>query len=315
MKALLLTLLMASLALAGCGDKGGDGTGDGGTSTNPPLQAGKGAISGLVINDVFRPVPGATILSSNGLVATSDASGQFTFTNLDPGAYVLRIQADGHEGAPQSVEVAAGQYAEAELIARRIFNEGGRIITTEYSVFVPCAVAAPAATANPPCLVDLSGDTDRFGFFINYTDYADATVLVTEMKANREASDEPGSGAYKVVVRQREDTDNYYASAFTTDSDYLRIVMRKGEISIFDTEGRNLYWNNTEEMQVAFFPQGSFKGETQDGLDAACQSEPADVTCFESRGVGAQFGIRARFIQSLFIGEPEVDLETYSVLG
>ncbi len=313
MKAVLVVLLVAGVALAGCGDKGGKDAGEA-AGGQPALKSGKGAISGLVINDVYRPVPGALVLASNGLTATSDGSGQFTFLDLEPGAYVLRAQADGHEAAPQSVEVVAGEYAEAELMARRVANQGGRIITTEYSVFVPCAFAAPAVTANPPCLVDLSGDTDRFGFNVNYTGYPGATYLVTEMKANREASQEPGRGAYKVVVRDGEGGDPYYSSAFTTDSDYLRLVMQVGTKSLQDTEARNQVWNNTGDMQVAFFPQGAFKAETQQGLDAACASDPTQGTCFESRGVGAQFGIRARFIQSLFIGEPEVDIATYGVL-
>lgn len=301
---------MSSLALAGCNDKAKPND----PGEDPPLESGKGAIAGLVVNDVFRPIPQALVLASNGLTATTDDAGQFSLVNLDPGAYILRVQAAGHEAAPQTIQVQAGAYAEAELLARRVLNEGSRIITTEYSVFVPCAVAAPVVTANPPCLLDLSGDTDRFAFYANYTEYSNITYLVTEMKANREASQEPGSGAYKVVVRTEDGGDPYFSSAFTVDSDYLRLVMKVGEKSLQDTENRNAIWNNTEAMQVAFFPQGSFKAESQQALDAACASDPVGASCFESRGLGAQIGIRARFIQSVFIGEPEVDPLTYGVL-
>ena len=312
MKAWLVVAVVAAVALSGCnGGKGGPGKHE--------LKAGKGAITGVVLDDVIRPVPKALVLLSNGQTATADSSGEFTFLDLEPGAYILRVQADDHEAAPRTVDVVAGQYAEAELLARRIFNQGGQILTREYSVFVPCAFAAPVATANPPCLVDLSGDTDRFGFIANYTGYADVTYIVTEMKAARPASQDPGSGAYKVVVRDERgavDSD-YYASAFTTDSDYLRLVMKVGARSSDDTEDRNVVWNNSRPMQVAFFPQGTFKGETQpvnDQVDDACQTN-AGVTCLgESRGIGAQFGVRARFIQSVFIGEPEVDIEGYGVL-
>jgi hypothetical protein len=313
MRALLTVLLVGSFALAGCSGGGGSGEGEG-DGTTPPLQAGKGAISGLLINDVFRPVPGGLVLIQElGLTVTSDASGQFSFTDLEPGSYLLRVQADGHEAVPQRVEVREKEYAEVELMARRVVSQAGTIITTEYSVFVPCAVAAPAATANPPCMADLSGDTDRFAFYANYTQYGDqASYLVTEMKANREVS--PQSGALKVVVRTETGGDPYWASAFITQGDYIRIVMPLGGLSEQDTENRNQVWNNTRAMQVALFPQGSFKGETQQALDTGCQPDPADVTCFESRGIGAQFGVRAKFVQSLFIGEPEVDIETYCVL-
>jgi hypothetical protein len=319
LKGPLAAFLLVATALSGCSDGGGS---DEPTGTTPPLQAGKGAIAGLVINDVFRPVPNALVLlQPSGLTATSNDQGQFTFTNLEPGAYVLRIQADGHEAAPTNAEVRAGEYAEVEAIARRVINEAGAIVTTEYSVFVPCAAATPAATSNPPCMVDLSGDTDRFAFYANYTERKDTvTYLVTEMKANREVS--PESGALKVVVRTETGGDPYWASAFITSGDYIRIVMPFNGTSEQDTENRNQVWNNTRAMQVALFPQGSFKGESQQALDTACTtSEPLNGTapgaargCFESRGIGAQIGVRAKFVQSLFIGEPDVYIATYCVL-
>ena len=313
MKALLLVGLVASLALAGCGGNDGETPPTTGSGTTGPLASGKGAISGLLVNDVFRPVPdGLVLIQDLGLTATTDSSGQFTFIDLEPGAYLLRVQAEGHEAAPQSVEVQEGEYAEAEIMARRITSEAGRIITTEYSVFVSCAASAPVVSATNDCTFDQSGDSDRAAFTSNYTAYADATYLVTEMKSARPASST--SGAYKIIVRQLPDTDNYYASAYTADGDYIKVVMKLGEVSLSDTEGRNLAWNNTEELQTAFFPQGAFKGETQSVQDAGCQPDPADVTCFESRGLGAQVGVRAKFVQSLFIGDPEVDIETYCVL-
>lgn len=313
MKALLAVALLAGLALAGCGEKGGDPPPSATTGTTGPLASGKGAISGLLINDVFRPVPGGLVLIQElGLTATSDSSGQFAFIDLDPGSYLLRVQVDGHEAAPQSIDVKEGEYAEAELMARRVASEAGRVVTTEYSVFVSCAASAPVISGTIDCTFDQSGDSDRASFTSNYTAYGDATYLVTEMKSARPASST--SGAYKIVVRQHTDTDNYYASAFTADGDYIKVVMKLGEVSLADTEGRNLAWNNTEELQTAFFPQGAFKSETQAAQDAACQPEPADVSCFESRGIGPQAGVRAKFVQSLFIGEPEVDIETYCVL-
>ncbi|HEX2066990.1 MAG TPA: hypothetical protein VHI93_09280, partial [Candidatus Thermoplasmatota archaeon] len=67
-----------ALSLAGCGGKGGTPTGG---ATTGPLDPTRGAIAGLVIDDVYRPVPGALVLLQPvGLTATSDRSGQFAFT-------------------------------------------------------------------------------------------------------------------------------------------------------------------------------------------------------------------------------------------
>jgi hypothetical protein len=297
MKAVLVSLCVVSaLVLAGCGGKDKPDGGDGGP---PQLQAGKGAILGLVINDVYRPVPNALVLSSNGLTATTDASGVFTLTDLEPGAYILRVQADGHEAAPQSVDVVEGEYAEAELMARRIFNEGGRIITTEYSVFIPCAVDFVYSGYVLDCTMDQSGDSFRAGFTSNYTEYGNATYLVTEMKASKPYR-------YEVQLRVDDGTssggDRYAVAQF--EGDYIKIVHQLGAVNEeFNGQANNVPWNNTGPMLTILFPDSEFREELQ--------GAGAPVCC----GAGAHFGIRARFIQSLFIGEPEVNIETYNVLG
>src|SRR5689334_19437204 len=66
----------------------------------PDLAAGKGAISGLVIDDRYRPVPDAlVVLTPGGLTTTSDTAGQFSFSDLTPGPYLLQVQAADHEAA------------------------------------------------------------------------------------------------------------------------------------------------------------------------------------------------------------------------
>lgn len=312
MKTLLAALLVASLALAGCGDKGGsDGTGSGGTTTDAPLQSGKGAIAGLVINDVYRPVPGATVLSSNGLVATSDGAGQFAFTNLEPGAYILRVQADGHEAAPQNVEVVEGEYAEAELLARRVTNEAGRIITAEFSVFIPCAAAFIANGITANCLLDLSGDSYRGSFPTNLTAEPDVTYMVTEWKFNQ-------VGDWNVQIREDDGSTTggeRYAVLDIFQGDYARVLLEKGALNEEANGQRdNVPWNNTKPFSTAIFLNGQFKGEAQDAADAVCQPDVPD-TCRTMTGAGVAFGIRARIIQTVFIGEPDVDVKTYSVLG
>lgn len=299
LQALLAAAGFFAVLLAGCGD-GPEGGRSAGSGTTGPLASGKGAISGLLINDVFRPVPGGLVLIQElGLTVTSDASGQFTFVDLEPGAYLLRVQADGHESAPQGVDVTEGEYAEVELIARRVSSEGGRILTTEYSVFIPCGVDFVYSGIVTDCTFDQSGDSYRAGFSSNYTGYANATYLVTEMKA-----DNPDR--YEVQVREDDGTSNggerYSVAQF--EGDYVKIVHQLGIAdTVYNGQANNVPWNNTKTVYTILFPDSIGREELQGAGSPFC--------C----GAGAHFGIRAKFVQSLFIGEPEVDVATYSVLA
>jgi hypothetical protein len=271
-----------------------------------PLEEGKGGILGLLVNEIYRPVPGGLIfIERQGLTATTDASGQFGFTGLDPGTYILQANALNHEASPINVDVVAGEYTEVEFQSRRVFSEGGTIITTHYAVFVSCSFSAVVITAPRDCTGDTTGDSLRLGFESDYRPHGkNVTYLVTEMKANHKASAE--RGALKVVVRELGNGD-YWASKFTLDSDYLKLTMRLGNVSTDDTENRNSKWNNNKEMETLLFPQGGLKQETQTVLDPTGMGE--------SRGVGMQAGVKANFVQSLFLGEPEKPIEDYHVLS
>lgn len=311
MKAIVVAALVASMMLAGCGTK--DSPGPTSSTSRPAIDEGKGAIAGLLIDDVYRPVPQALILvAKEGLTATTDSLGQFTFTNIEPGTYILHVQSDGHAAAPRSVEVKKGVYTEVEILADRLANSGGRTVTTEYSVFIPCAASVPAGSITFDCTGDQSGESFRASFTSNYTGYQNVTYLVTEMLANADASSE--HGAYKVVVRDVSGGDPYWASKFITQGRYMKLVMKLNNVSADDTEHRNKVWNNKLTMQTALFPQGAFKGESQQGLDAACANDPTKESCFESRGLGPQAGVKAKFVQTLFIGAPPMNIDDYGVL-
>lgn len=317
-KAILVAMLSVTIALAGCSDdKGGDGEDTLITGDPSELKEGKGAIAGLLLDDRFRPIADGTVLvEQTGDTTTSNADGEFFFVDLEPGSYRLRADVSGHESLPVNVDVKEGVFAEQRVVARRVVSDDGSIITREYSVFVPCAVSVPAGSVTLDCTLDGSGDTFRSGFDSDLQEYDNITYVVTEMKAASPAS--PEKGAYKVVVREQGNGE-YYASEFTVDGDYMKLVMKIGEKSEQDTEDRNSNWTNDRPLETLLFPQGSFKAESQSALDAACNnSDPLSGTvpdiargCWESRGLGAQFGVRAQFVQSVFLGEPEVDIESY----
>ena len=298
-----LVFAIVAVALAGCGGKdGGDGGPSAGSGTTGPLESGKGAISGLLINDVFRPVAGGLVLIQElGLTATSDTSGQFTFVDLEPGAYMLRVQAEGHEAAPQSVDVVEGEYAEVEVMARRVVNEAGRIITVQYAVFVSCWADFVVNFVVGDCTNDQSGDTDRASFNSNYTDVADITYIVVEMKANK-------VGNYNIQMREDDGSaagGDRYAVAEIEDTDYVKIVIEKGVANVeHNAQDNNEPWENDREFTTILFPKGQFREEVSG-------SDPTGTTCC---GVGAGVGVEAQFVQSVFVGAPEVDIASYCVL-
>ncbi len=313
-----LFLVVLAIVLAGCSSQSASSDDDGARAILPP---DKGGIACIVIDDRFRPIPDAFILLTPlGLTTTSDSEGQCTFRDLDPGAYVIQIQVKDHEAAPRAVDVVAGEYTEVEAEARRTFGNDPYSVTTQYSVFIGCAFSTIDSTTigNPvtgdDCLLDQSGDSSRAGFASDYLVHKEnATFLVTEMKSNHKAT--TSNGAFKVVVRKAGVQDPRYASKFTVDGDYLRLTLKYGNISLDDTENRNVAWKNKDVIETVLFPQGGFKSETQQVLDAECSVDPTGFGCFESRGLGAQFGIKAKFVQTLFIGPPSVNIETYCVLA
>ncbi len=299
-KPVLAALLLCTMLLAGCSGGGGNG-GGGADPTDGPLKAGKGAISGLLIDDRFRPIPGGTILLTPiGLTQTSDGNGEFAFTNLEPGAYLAAVQVEGHEAVPTNVEVAEDEYAELELMARRIVSEGGRIITQEYSIFMTCTMEAVVVAGNGlNCFFDLSGDSERTAFDTNLTMYSNITYMITEAKFNQ-------VGGYDFVIAKDVDGDNflddYWAEGTIIDGNYIRVVNQARAVNTeHNVQDRNLKWDPTKtDFTTTVFPHGEFYNELNEaGL----------------WGAGVDVGIRAKVIQSVFIGAPEVDINTYEVLA
>jgi hypothetical protein len=295
-KALLGLLLMTAL-LAGCSGKGGSSSSGG---TTGPLPADKGAIAGLLIDDVYRPIPGALLLlQPAGLTATADGEGQFSFTDLEPGAYVLQASAGGHEAAPRQVDVVAGQYAEVEMMARRIINEGSRVITNEYSIFMTCTMEAVVVSGNGlNCFMDLSGDSERTSFDTDLRGVRNVTYAVSEIRFNKVDD-------YDFVLAIDDDgdaiLDRYWAEASIDNGDYAKVVLQNGTANTENDAGRNLKWQpDVDPWRTTVFPHGELYTELAGAAG--------------TYGAGVDFGVRGTIIQSVFIGEPDVDIATYCVL-
>ena len=301
--ALAVALATLSALLAGCSGGSTDDTATGDVTSDAALKEGRGAINGLLVDDVYRPIPGATVLLQGaGLTATTDDSGEFQFLDLLPASYVAITSAERHEAAPINVDVVVGQYADLEIRARRIFSENGRTITSEYSVFVPCAIDYVANGNVLDCTGDQSGDTFRAGYTSDYTPYnKTATYLIVEMKANK---------ADRYEVQLREDNgdsgggERYAVAQF--EGDYLRMQFKVGETNtVYNGQDNNVPFNVTKPIALILFADSTGREEIQ-GVD------PTGFICC---GVGAHFGIKAKFIQTLFLGPPEVEIDHYCVLA
>ena len=66
--------------------------------------------------------------------------------------------------------------------------------------------------------------------------------------------------------------------------------------------GKNQVWKNDCDLHTILFTDSQFREELQ--------GAGAPVCC----GVGAHFGIEAKFVQSLFLGEPALPIDSYSTL-
>jgi len=259
------------------------------------LAAGKGAIAGLLIDDVYRPIAGGLVfVEAAGLTATTDAEGQFTFSDLGPGSYTLIANAAGHEAAPLAVDVRAGAYADAEIEARRLFSANGTVLTTQTMEFVPCQAATPIGPLSADCIADLSGDASPSGglMFRGTGDEA----FVVEAKTSQPAD-------YQLRVWCNDDG----AGASTRGTgDPLRLAWRHGNGTAAEANanstrpGVHLWPRDCKDLSVFM---------DYEGLD------PAGLGAMGFGGVGAQVGVKETFLLTEFLGDVPDNLADYHIFG
>ncbi len=308
--------LVLAVAMAGCAGKPSPEVTTGGLE---PIHEGKGAISGLVIDDRFRPVPDALVLLTPlGLTTTSDSEGQFQFGNLAPGAFVLQVNADGHEATPISVDVVPDEYTDVEVEARRTFSIDGQIIVTQYSVFSPCMQSAVFyALVDNYCMPDGSGDSYRPGITVDFRKQkSNITYLVSEIKLNQ-----PDTFVFVVRCASSGFGCGEYGYVNTTGTDYGRVIM-KNKANYMHT-ANSVNWTNKDPIDGLLFYYGTGGPEiTTVARPVGCTLPPMEDPlsgkpwlCRDYYGAGAKFGVKAKIVMSAFLGEPEVGIESYNVLG
>ncbi|MGB0652663.1 MAG: carboxypeptidase-like regulatory domain-containing protein [Thermoplasmatota archaeon] len=140
----LVTLLFVVTLLAGCSSDDGGGVqeivvesapietvesegdgADGEAGAPPPVvddkKGKRGHLAGFVVNDVLRPIEGATVsLPGVDLDHDTDRDGGFAFADLIPGPYLLRANVTGHEPAEAIVEIKPGEFTRVKFVLERI---------------------------------------------------------------------------------------------------------------------------------------------------------------------------------------------------
>ncbi|MFO1533853.1 MAG: carboxypeptidase-like regulatory domain-containing protein, partial [Thermoplasmatota archaeon] len=277
-----------------------------------PTHMRAATVSGL-IDDIYRPIAGGLILIQGiGLTATTDDLGQFTFVDLLPASYILLATAPNHEASPVTVDVLAGEYAEPEIAARRIFSDNGATITTQYSVFIPCASAAGYRSVDYGgvlCPADVANSDYRPGLSdLKFGGEGNVTFLVAEIKTNQKDN-------YVFVLRHDDGSTGgaeRWGSARINNTDYGRVVLEKGKVyQSWQTE--NAIWKNENKTPMAALLFFIGQGSDQTGPVLCQDPVPADERV--CGGFGHRFAIKANIILTLFIGAPQVDVSTYHVLS
>lgn len=88
----------------------------------------EGAITGTIKDADGNAVANATVTLSNGMSATTDASGYFELTGVPSGSYTMNVTKDGFKTISQTISVVAGQTVALEtmsLVSNASSSDGG----------------------------------------------------------------------------------------------------------------------------------------------------------------------------------------------
>src|ERR1700724_578136 len=86
-------------------------------ATPAPAQERKGTINGRVTDVDHRALQGARVeLQPTGLTAVTDGQGQFTISDVAPGAYTLTVSYVGFSPFSAPVTVTAGSPAQVDAL-------------------------------------------------------------------------------------------------------------------------------------------------------------------------------------------------------
>jgi hypothetical protein len=150
------------------------------TLTLTAFAAVVGSVRGVIHDPQHRPVPNAMVMikaktSDWAASSTSDANGEFVFTTVPPGEYVVTVAAVGFEQVEQKVMVVSG----SQPVLHLALNVAGAKETVNVS---GAPEAAPTDSSTPTTVVDRleiahTPGADRTNSLAMITDYVPGSYI------------------------------------------------------------------------------------------------------------------------------------------
>lgn len=307
MRAWLAAGLLVATALAGCS---GGAEADAPAGERPALASGRGAIAGLLVDDRYRPlhltdepagpydVPGFILVVETGEQVATDVDGVFTVLGLEPGTYTLTPAVERHEGVPQKVDVVEGQYAEVDLLVRRVADPGkDTIVVRDDTVLITCSIQTLDGhfTVGRACHGDLSGEEGTNWLDYNYTEHGHVAAIVVEAKLTKPRDFEIWLTMQTNLINGPE----LYGKVYGYDTDSIRVAALNG------TEVGRFGGSPLDTMDLRVWANVNGPG-TQEADSASGLPVGADFTFVEE----------VRVVVSAFLEEPsQAELESYALLS
>lgn len=110
---------------------------------SPPTATGR--IAGTVRDDQGQTLPGATVTLDGGMIAVTDANGQYAFENVAVGNHALTYALEGFECEDRNATVAAGQTATVDSVCS--------VVVEGFDIGIDGAWHHNAPMSDPPSVV------------------------------------------------------------------------------------------------------------------------------------------------------------------
>lgn len=123
-------------------------------------------LKGMVSNGQNQPITNATLqLLPSGKTVTTDSSGKYEFSWLEPGAYQLSVNAPGYYGQQEYVTIASGQLTIQNF---RLYSTSNYFITGRVVSFINPSYGIADATVEISGSYTTAAGTNASGYFTIY---------------------------------------------------------------------------------------------------------------------------------------------------
>ncbi len=155
-------VLLAALLAAGCIGLGGD-------EDAPDQQQhavatdDTGGIQGIVTTPAVEPIHQAEVsLQETRETTQTAADGSYAFSEVPPGTYTLRFEADGYQGHEERIDVQATEIRTLDVVLAEVRDTQAYTQTLDLTGFFECGFAAGYNASAAPAPLNESGGLISF---------------------------------------------------------------------------------------------------------------------------------------------------------